>query len=383
MKQKRFAGMANRAFRIVAACAVLMMTAGLCSCGGSSSNMTAEEREAEKQAKSELKELESQLKKVLGITPEEALAMSAVMYKKKDEEIAKGLAKYEVMTAAEKVEGLKKFEIDTWSASDVEQLKPYIADAKKKMSAVSKEKDKLVKEYKEQQKKMAEIKSMSVDKLKNQKPAPESDFEVKPTDDSFTSIAITKYKGSDPLVVIPATMQGLPVKRIGENAFETGLYKGNKNIVAVVIPEGVTVISAYAFCDCENLSVAVLPSTLKAIDKWAFSKYSSRKSIELPAGLVCIGNAAFEESGLTSVSLPKSLRLLDYKAFCNCNSLAEIQIPADHAVSCMYTYDYDKEITFESFFSGTKIKESIALQKLLKETKTRKISQDEYKSIRA
>lgn len=37
MKQKRFAGMANRAFRIVAACAVVMMLAEICSCGGKAS----------------------------------------------------------------------------------------------------------------------------------------------------------------------------------------------------------------------------------------------------------------------------------------------------------------------------------------------------------
>ena len=195
------------------------MTAGLCSCGGSSSGMTAEERETEKQAQAELKELEAQIKKVLGITPEEAFGMAAAMGKVNDEELVTGLAGYEVATTAQKVEALKQFKMDKWSASDVAQMKPYIAEGKKKMSAVSKEKDKLVKEYKEKRKKMAEIKSMSADKLKKQKPAPESDFEVKPADDSFSAVAITKYKVDDPLVVIPATIQGLPVKEILGDAF--------------------------------------------------------------------------------------------------------------------------------------------------------------------
>ena len=422
MNQKRFAGMANRAFRIVAACAVLMMTAGVCSCGGSSSNMTAEEKAAEKQAKSELKELESQIKKALGVTPEELIALSAVMSKAKDEEIAKALAKYEVWTTTEKVEALKAYEIDKLSASDVAQAKPYIADAKKKMSAVSKEKEKFVKEYE----RIAEIKAMSAEELKKQPPAPESDFLVEPTDDSFTAVKVTKYKGSDPLVVIPAIMQGLPVKEIGPRAFER-----NHDIVAVVTPEGMTVIDERAFSNCSSLSVAVisegvsvigesaftncknlstvvLPSTLKAICKEAFSGCSSLKSIELPAGLVWIGGEAFEGSGLTSVklpeglmvigkgafqrtpltsvSLPKSLSLMEREAFMGCNSLADIQIPADHAISDFdfaFKPSYNQERTFMWYFSGTKINESIALQKLLKETKTRKISWNEYESILA
>ena len=227
----------------------------------------------------------------------------------------------------------------------------------------------------ENAKERKKITAMSVDKLKKQKPAPESDFEVKPTDDSFTAITITKYKGKDPLVVIPATMQGLPVKRIGWEAF-----KGNSNLVAVVIPEGVTYVDG--FSSCKNLSVAVLPSTLVAIDGAAFRFCSSLTSINLPEGLMYIGGSAFKGTGLTSVSLPKSLRLMGGGtdgAFNDCDSLAEIQIPEDHAIS--YIGHSSEEITFVAFFKGTKINESIALQKLLKETKTRKISWNEFESI--
>lgn len=255
----------------------------------------------------------------------------------------------------------------------------------------------------ENAKERKKIKAISVDKLKQQPPAPESDFEVKPTDDSFTAIEITKYKGNNPLVVIPATMQGLPVKWIGDNAFDH-----NKNLVAVVIPEGVTFVSG--FDGCRNLSSVVLPSTLKVIGSDAFQSCSSLKSIDLPAGLLYIGHVAFEHSGLTSVDLPegllfidagafsytpltsvklpKSLRLLCDSAFGDCNSLAEIQIPEDHVISYgSGIYDnswedwYTAEKTFEWFFSGTKINESIALQKLLKETKTRKMLASEQERI--
>ena len=133
--------------------------------------------------------------------------------------------------------------------------------------------------------------------LKKQAAAPEADFEVKPIDDAFTGIEITKYKGKEQLVVIPATIQGLPVKRIGTEAF----YENN-NLVAVVIPEEVTFIGWRAFFKCTNLSTVVLPSTLKALYDQAFGICSSLKSIELPSGLLHIGERAFYSSGVTSIN---------------------------------------------------------------------------------
>ncbi|MBQ7167922.1 MAG: hypothetical protein IJR93_13370, partial [Treponema sp.] len=76
---------------------------------------------------------------------------------------------------------------------------------------------------------------------------------------------------------------------------------------------------------------------------------------------------------------PKSLRLLGKEAF-RCDSLAEIQIPEDLAISLVNLGHYSEK-DFSSVFSGTKIRESIALQKLLKETKTRKMSDTEYNKI--
>ncbi len=85
---------------------------------------------------------------------------------------------------------------------------------------------------------------------------------------------------------------------------------------------------------------------------------------------------------LTSVSLPKSLRLLGHDAFGNCDSLAEISIPADHAISSdEVPWMRGTTENFEAFFSGTKINESITLQKLLKETKPREISNAEADKI--
>lgn len=185
------------------------------------------------------------------------------------------------------------------------------------------------------------------------KVAPESDFEFELSDDG-TFIAITKYKGNAKNLVIPETIQGVPVEVI--NGFEE-----NENIKSVVIPSSVKVIERSAFIDCASL-----------------------EKVTLPEGLLYIGSVAFGGTGLTSVTLPKSLECLGSSAFFYCDNLAEINIPDDAAfllknatectLFCSEEYGYTDTDTrvaeaAEEIFKGSKINESVALQKKLKEIK--------------
>ena len=56
------------------------------------------------------------------------------------------------------------------------------------------------------------------------------------------AITIVRYTGSGAAVIIPATMNGLPVAAIGEKAFFQ-----NTNLVSVTIPASVRSIGDYAF----------------------------------------------------------------------------------------------------------------------------------------
>jgi|GEM_PF-4387920 uncharacterized protein YjeT (DUF2065 family) len=82
MIQKKFAGMANRAIRIVAACAVLLVLEGVCPYGGKAAAQSTAS-EAEKKAQAQLKEIEAKLTKILGvaITPEELLQRHQLLVK--------------------------------------------------------------------------------------------------------------------------------------------------------------------------------------------------------------------------------------------------------------------------------------------------------------
>ena len=58
--------------------------------------------------------------------------------------------------------------------------------------------------------------------------APESDFEVTLTDD-LTGAIITGYKGQGGNLIIPDTIQGFPVKEIGDQVFVAGSSMGFGN----------------------------------------------------------------------------------------------------------------------------------------------------------
>lgn len=182
------------------------------------------------------------------------------------------------------------------------------------------------------------------------KVAPESDFEFVLSDDG-TFIKLTEYKGNAEHLVIPETIQGVPVEVID------GFYQ-NKKIKSVVIPSSAKVIKNSAFLYCESL-----------------------EKVTLPEGLLFIDTGAFTGTGLTSVTLPKSLEYLR-SAFLECDKLAEINIPDDaaflvkNATEVAVFLSEEKGWTDEIFavpgeeiFSGSKINESVALQKKLREIK--------------
>lgn len=197
---------------------------------------------------------------------------------------------------------------------------------------------------------------------------PEGNFRVELTEDG-SGVIIKGYDDKDwpekdgyfvkKDVIIPSTIQGLPVKRI-DGLGGVGLKYA---MTGLVIPEGVEIIGKYAFRERKCLTSVTLPSTLKAIGRDAFRDCGELAVCNLPEGLEYIGQSAFQYTGLTSVSLPKSLKYISEYAFYGCANLAEINIPEGLEVTTTNVED------FTDIFSGDGINKSLALQKLLKETK--------------
>jgi hypothetical protein len=113
-------------------------------------------------------------------------------------------------------------------------------------------------------------------------------------------ISITKYKGSILNLIIPDTINGLPVTEIASGAFTYSSITG-----------------------------VTLPSTLKQIDDTSFW-YSGIKKLDIPNGVTSICKQAFSFcKGLVSISIPKSVKRIEPFAFMGCPNLVTVKIDPD------------------------------------------------------
>ena len=193
-------------------------------------------------------------------------------------------------------------------------------------------------------------------------------------DFNLTTGTITKYNGTDTVVVIPSKINGVTVTTIGTDAF-LGL-----NITSVTIPASVTEIGSNAFAGCTNLTIVNYagdwsnltiqsgnPAVQDAANEQLFDfefippdntavivtnyKYNGAAAdVTIPSRyqgkpVTMIGHAAFFNSAVTSVTIPDSVTSISDAAFINCPKLTNISIPNS------VTY-----IGFSAFSSCTSLK---------------------------
>ena len=199
----------------------------------------------------------------------------------------------------------------------------------------------------------------------------------------ITSIGYRSFYNCDKLtsIVIPAS-----VKAIENQAFLYCYY-----LTDVTLSEGLETIGNQAFRSCERLSNITLPSTLRSIEYEAFCYcyalktitipenvtsigYSAfygdgqlnsvklpngittiedytfygtgLRSIEIPAGVISIGNHAFQNcSSLNTVTIPASVQTIGNEAFRYCSSLTSISIPEGVTTIGEYQFEGCKLLT--------------------------------------
>jgi alpha-tubulin suppressor-like RCC1 family protein len=136
-------------------------------------------------------------------------------------------------------------------------------------------------------------------------------------------VTITGYTGTGGVVEIPATIGGLPVTTIGQNAFQS-----KSSVTSVVIPNGVTTIMDAAFAGCSGMTAITLPNSLTSIGGYVFDGCSSLQGITIPDGVISIGPNAFAWcTSLASITLPSGLKKIISGTFWACSNLTSITIP--------------------------------------------------------
>lgn len=111
-----------------------------------------------------------------------------------------------------------------------------------------------------------------------------------------------------------------------------GMFEGCSNLTKIDIPSNVKLIFDESFYGCTSLSEVNISEGVLEINEKTFYNTPALKSIKLPSTLTTISNAAFTESGLTSINIPNSVTALGeetsstYSVFYGCKSLEEVTI---------------------------------------------------------
>jgi hypothetical protein len=110
-----------------------------------------------------------------------------------------------------------------------------------------------------------------------------------------SAITITGYTGSNGVVTVPGTIEGLPVTGIGDWAFYA------TSVTNVLIPDSVTNIGDGAFFDCESLTNVTIGSSVTNIGNWTFAFCSSLTSVCFRGNAPGLGGADVFYGNLATV----------------------------------------------------------------------------------
>ncbi len=171
-------------------------------------------------------------------------------------------------------------------------------------------------------------------------------------------VVILRYTGEDPFPVIPESIDGKPVKILGENSFLAA------PVERITVPEGVERIEKNAFAACDELREVILPGSLSCLGPGVFQGSEQLETVTVsennrvfeteegilynpgekklvfsppgleltdfmvPFGIRTIGDCAFYANRkLERVTLPPTLRRIETGAFLFTSAMKIISLP--------------------------------------------------------
>ena len=108
-------------------------------------------------------------------------------------------------------------------------------------------------------------------------------------------------------------------------------YNYRDNIHTLIIENGVTDISYYAFSYFSNLTSVSIANTVLSIEFYAFTQCTSLPSIVIPNGITKIDEGVFYGcTALSNFFIPKNVANINAKAFFACKNLTSLEVDIEN-----------------------------------------------------
>ena len=180
------------------------------------------------------------------------------------------------------------------------------------------------------------------------------DFEYTLLDDGTAKIV--RYTGNAETLQVPGELDGHTTSAVGDRAFWCSSLTSvtlpdsvtsigdeafsRSGLTSIALPDSVTAVGANPFANCTSLTTIVVSidnPALASIGGVLFSKADRRlicyprgfkqPDYSVPQGIKVIGDEAFENCSLASITLPDSVTSIGRFAFRGCYKLTSITLP--------------------------------------------------------
>ena len=126
-----------------------------------------------------------------------------------------------------------------------------------------------------------------------------------------------------------------------DNIVAAAAFCNQSKLLSVKLPTSVTAVGANAFAYCKGLEIVEAQKKLETINNSAFYSCSRLKEVKLPAdgALKSIGSCAFKNCYVPSISLPASLKTIGEEAFYN-SGLTSVTFAENSSLQTIGSYAF-------------------------------------------